>query len=341
MIKGKIYQRDDSKDLTYANILSKITDFDIFMFFTPHKWSLNQSFHSPFRKDPNPSFQIKISKTSGTIYWLDYATGDTGNSIQYVQKLYDINYNEALKRINEYFQLGLGSNKKIEDPVYKSFTKKYEQPIEIKSYRRIDVWTKKFSLEELAYWKRFNITLEELKKFNIYSISEYRIDGSRQPMIQNGPLFGYYYPEKDSWKLYAPLEKKENKWKSNVPFYTLEGLDTLKKNKICIGAKSRKDRIVISKFIKECFTTQNESETCITPENIQYIKEHCIECYLFWDSDNKGVEACKYYNQFGFKYINIPKNLGVKDPAEFVEKFGLEAFKNFLKEKFGNVNIFS
>ena len=331
MIKGKIYQRDDSKDLTYANILSKITDFDIFMFFTPHKWSLNQSFHSPFRKDPNPSFQIKISKTSGTIYWLDYATGDTGNSIQYVQKLYDINYNEALKRINEYFQLGLGSNKKIEDPVYKSFTKKYEQPIEIKSYRRIDVWTKKFSLEELAYWKRFNITLEELKKFNIYSISEYRIDGIKQVL---DPLtFAYYYPKKDKWKIYKPLVEKKKKWKSNVPFDTLEGLETLKKDKICIGTKSRKDRVVISKFIPECFATQSESEISITEENIDYIKKNCRECYLWWDSDDRGVEACKYYNQFGFKYINIPKELKAKDPAEFVEKYGLEKFKKFLKEK--------
>ena len=44
MIKGKIYQRDDSKDLTYANILSKITDFDIFMFSYDKKKSSGENY---------------------------------------------------------------------------------------------------------------------------------------------------------------------------------------------------------------------------------------------------------------------------------------------------------
>ncbi len=134
------------------------------------------------------------------MYWIDYATGDTGNSIQYVQGLFKINYNEALQKINECLQLGLGSQRALDNPFYATFKLGHKQPIETKSYKRIDVWVKKYSKEELEYWAKFHITEAELRKFHVFSPGKWTLEGERQMNPTHDLTFALYYPKKDSWK---------------------------------------------------------------------------------------------------------------------------------------------
>lgn len=334
MIQGKIKNNNPDKELTKNNILRKISNYDIFKFYTPHSFSLNQSFSSPFRKDKNGSFQIKQSKTSGEIYWLDYANGTSGNCIQYVQNLYNIKFDEALQRINDDFQLSLGSSIIVDPDRYKRIIQKYSQPRVEKDYKRFDVFVKDFTKEELSWWNLRFLSKDELKKGQIYSYKKLLIDG--QPISKPELSFAYYFEEQDAWKIYNPLANKklqEIKWRSNVPFHTLENIQSLKKDKLCVGSKSRKDRLLLMKFLPEVFSSQNESNGAITPENITYIQENSKDCYLYFDSDLPGVEACKYYNQFGFKYINNPKELNCKDPDEIVIKYGLSTLEKLLKDK--------
>ena len=55
--------------LTVDSILSKISEYDIFMRYMPGKWVLNRPTFSPFRKEENPSFVIG---DRGGLYFIDF-----------------------------------------------------------------------------------------------------------------------------------------------------------------------------------------------------------------------------------------------------------------------------
>lgn len=333
MVKGNVIDNFDTTNiLNIENILKKVTAYDIYKFYTPFSFKLGQSFKSPFRSDKNPSFSIKQSKTTGEIYHLDYAKSkDGGNCFQYVKKMYNCNFNEALEHINSDFGLGLNRGI-IKD--YKSIITTYEQPEKITRYKRIDVFTRKMNHEELAYWAKRFITEDELNKNYIFGINVLLLDGQKITNPKHMLRFAYYFPKRDKWKIYTPYADKskgEFKWISNLSIEVIECLNLLIPDKNCLGSKSRKDRIINQKFIPETFSTQNEAEVSISPENIDYILTHSKHCYLFFDNDTQGVKSCQYYNTFGLDYINIPKELGVKDTDEFVVRYGLDAYEFFLK----------
>lgn len=329
MIKGK---DKNNKELTANNILRLITSWDIFKYYIPVKFSLNQAFSSPFRKDNSPSCSIKRSNTSGEIYFLDYASDLKLNCFKFVMKLFNCNFNEALGYINNHFGLGL-ENGEIKD--FKSIISKYDQPAREKEYKRFDVFVRNFTNEELQYWNLRFLSKDNIKKNNIYSYDKILINGEKQ--IRTDKIsFAYYYSGIDSWKIYTPFAdrtKGEYKWLSNVPIDHIEGLNNLKKDKLSIGTKSKKDALITRLFIPETYELQNESNVCINYKNIEYIKDNSLEGYLWFDNDLPGVEACSYYNSFGLKYINIPKVLNAKDQDQFVTTLGLKKFEQFLKDK--------
>jgi len=335
MIKGKIFERDSNKDLTYDNILKKITTYDIFHFYIPHKLVLGHIFSSYLRKDSSPSASVKISKTTGEIYYIDYGHNVTMNAVQYVMAIFNINFNEALQKINNDFGLGLGKGQ-VNESKYLTIINKYEQPKKETVYKRIDVFTRKPTSEELRYWNLRCIDASELKPENIFTFDRLYLDGKKIPNYSNLLQFAYYFPELDKFKIYTPYANKakgEYKWISNVPFEYVEGLEHLKKDKPCIIQKSRKDSIILRKFIPEVCNTQSESEVAIPSNIIDYIKENSNKQTIWWDNDATGVRACTYYNQFGYDYINIPKNRE-KDIDEMVVKNGgLPTLEKFLKEK--------
>lgn len=328
MIKGKIIE---SQNITEEFILSKISYYDIFHFYVPNL-KINQSFSSPFRKDKSPSATIKISKTTGVPYYYDFSTEETMNVWQYLKKLFGKDYNEVMHMVAS--DMGIIKNDQHRD--YKKIISKYEQPSIEKGYQRFDVWTRKYTKEEADYWNLRYLDISDLKLGNIFAYEKFSIDGKTM-FKTNGLLsFALYYPSIDSWKIYTPhadKSKGQYKWLTNVPIDHIEGLNQLKKDKLCIGTKSRKDTLITSKFIPEVFECQNESIASINDENLKYIQNNSKECYLWFDNDATGVKSCTHYNQFGLKYVNIPTTLGVKDQDEFIVKYQPEAFKQFLKEK--------
>lgn len=65
-------------------------------------------FHCPFHKDKNAS--AKAYENS----FFCFSCHKTGDVIQFVQYLYNLNFKEAMQKINEDFHLGLDSNTKVD-----------------------------------------------------------------------------------------------------------------------------------------------------------------------------------------------------------------------------------
>jgi hypothetical protein len=321
--------------LTPEHILTKVSEYDIFKYYMPHQFILNEVTISPFRNERNPSFII--GDRYGRISFIDFGdTSKRGSCFDFIRMLYHINLDEALTKIDRDF--GLGFKKDTKTQQYKIITSDYKQPLpKVKIYSNIQVITRKFTEEELSYWAQYHLDIEDLKKNNVYAVSKVYLN----KQLINAPItelrFGYLYGDK--WKIYRPHAKdKRSKWvPNNVPITAMDGKDNIKDCDVAFINKSKKDHMVISKLFPCSCAVQNEGLGCFSPENVEYIKTNSNRQILSFDSDMTGVTNSQQITQlFGFDYCNVPKKYldeGIKDWADMAKSHGLNAVEEYLINK--------
>lgn len=335
-----IIEGENKRMLTAKNILSKISEYDIYRYYLGCDFTPRKNISSPFRSETRGSFSIYFTQ-SGYLRHLDF--GDTyykGNCFQFVQQLFGLDFNNALKKINQDFNLKLGFNNQNSSGVeYGSIIKTFLRPKEYseEDAKRvtIHVQAKDFTKEDLDYWNQYGITLEELKKNNIYSVDKLYLNGKYIGNYKNELRFAYLFEIEGEYffKIYQPLSE-QYKWISNVPVKTPIGIKGLprKSNKLII-AKSKKDKMIIQKIHSDVYEVQKEGIECIPEELNNLFDEWYDEKYIFYDNDEPGMKASIAMNKLGFKWINIPneyKHLKIKDPGDLLEYFGVENGMNIL-----------
>lgn len=322
--------------LTRDGILSKISEYDIFMFYMPHKgWKLNQVTFSPFRNERNPSFVI--GNRNGYISYIDFGdTSKRGDCFQFVQDLFNLStMNEVLRVIDRDFGLGIASGKDVGR--YKMIVSNYEQPEDLgKRYSLIQVKTRKFTHEELAYWNQYHQDISDLRRENIYSISKLYLNRRQFPLSDTELRFGYFYD--GHWKIYRPFGDKKSKWvPNNVPITAMDGKEDIENCDVAFINKSKKDYMVMKKVFPCCCAVQNEGLACFSKENIDYLKSNSKRQILSFDSDVTGVQNSQQITKmFDMEYCNVPRFLlkqGIKDWADWAKVDGLEPIEQFLKKK--------
>ena len=187
MIQGK-----KKTKLNIENVLKKVTEYDIFRWYMPNKsWKLNQVTLSPFRQENNPSFVI--GNKHGRISFIDFAdTSKRGDCFTFVQMLYNLaGVEDVLKMIDRDFGLGIANGKPTEE--YKKVVAEYKQPAQEKQYSLIQVITRKFTQEELAYWNQYHQDLEDLRANHVYSIKKLYFNKQLFPLKETELRFGYFY----------------------------------------------------------------------------------------------------------------------------------------------------
>ena len=326
------------KNLTKEIILSKISEYDIFKFYMPNSnWSIGAVTHSPFRNERTPSFIIS-SKDGQSLRYIDFGdTSKKGDCFNFVKDLYNIStFSEVLNKIDKDFNLGISSGKLNTD--YKKIVKDWKQPeIIVKDYTFIQVKTRKFTNEELAYWNDYYQDVDDLKANNVFSISEVYLNKKRFTLNNNELRFGYLY--NGHWKIYKPFAKnKRFKWvPNNVPITEMDGKDDIINCNTVFITKSKKDYMVMKKIYPNCCAVQNEGIGCFSEDNVNFIKDNSKKQILSFDSDETGVINSKLItDKFGFDYCNVPRtylNEGIKDWADLAKIHGLKTIENYLIEK--------
>ncbi len=322
--------------VTKEEILSKISEYDIFRFYMPAKdWKLGQATYSPFRDEKTPSFLIGVRGDS--IKFIDF--GDTsiqGDCFKFVERLYNMpNFHEVLKKIDADFNLGISSGDNLQD--YKRIIKTYAQPKLVeKDYSFIQVKTRNFTNQELAYWNEYYQDIDDLKANNIFSIDEVYLNKKRIVLSDNELRFGYLYD--GHWKIYRPFSERRWKWMpNNVPITAMDGKDDIKNCDVAFINKSKKDYMVMKKLYPCCCAVQNEGMGCFSDENIQFLKDNSNRQILSFDSDETGVSNSKKITEmFGFDYCNVPREFlkeGIKDWADLARIHGLKVIEDYLINK--------
>lgn len=286
---------------------------------------INKAMLSPFRRERRPSFVVKV-QSDGRYYHKDYGDDNyRGGSVSLVMQLFNLTYSQALRKIVQDFEQG--GRISIPSKPEKPHVHKPKEPCVITAEVR------PYTILDLEYWAAYGITEEDLKKEKIYRVLSFTMNGKDMYQKPTELCFGYKFDK--GWKIYFP-ERTDFKWFSSVPNTEIEGWGNVKHFNRLIITKSRKDRLVLSKLYDNVVNGQNESGSLLDNE-YHHLFEHFKEVWVFFDSDDPGVKACKRLTeQKGWKYINTPKNLiplGIKDPAGWVKEQGYEPLKQFMLTK--------
>jgi hypothetical protein len=331
MIQGDIKVR-----LTPQAILQKISEYDIFRFYMPDKsWKINHAALSPFRQESNPSFVIGNKR--GFLSFIDFGdTSKRGDCFTFVKMLFNLStIDDVLRMIDKDFGLGFLPGTSTER--YKSIQKEYKQPEDLgKRYSLIQVVTRKFTQEELAYWNQYYQSLDDLRANNVYSIKEMFLNRKRFPLKETDLRFGYLYD--GHWKIYRPYGDKKSKWvPNNVPITAMDGRDDITNCSVAFINKSKKDYMVMKKVFSCCCAVQNEGVACFSDGNVEYLKANSDRQILSFDADDVGVKNSQMITKlFDFEYANVPRKYlseGIKDWADLAKEHGLQAIEDYLKQK--------
>lgn len=303
--------------LTTENIFKYVSDYEIFRYYCGN-FDIGKRFHSPLRKDRNPSFAI--SKWGDFFYWKDFSTGQSGNCFTLVMNKFGSDFRGALQRINIDFNLGLESSeiKLIERTPY-------VPEIKNKVQTDIRICSREWRIKDLEYWNSFGIEIDTLELYKVKSISHFYINGH---FYSTGTQLAFSYEFPDGYKLYFP-EKEDGRWFTNSRY--IQGLRQLNKERdTLIITKSLKDVMALHEIDVSAIAPQAES-IILSEKDIIQAKRIFKNIYTLFDYDNAGIHlAWQMRKLYNIEPLFLTDGLwkrkkglnGCKDVSEYIRKYG-------------------
>jgi hypothetical protein len=316
-----------TENVTLDKILEIIDEYHIYSYYLGHAVSINKPISSPFRKDKNPSWCLFRSKQNEIMY-KDFATGETGNVVKFVQKLFEIKYHAALNKI--WHDLISSGKIKQRKPRIEPTLKEPSKVIEIKR--------KYFTETDDIFWGKYGISRETLKLFNVFPISAFWVNGIQQSFTytKDSPMYAYKIYNK--FKIYRPYSKRrEDKWRNNCGPYDIQGWEQLQvNNDLVIITKALKDVMVLHELGYNAIAPQSEN-SAIPATVIDNLRQRFKEIVIMFDNDTPGKEAAdKLAFKYGLKYTYLPLDYlilyNVKDISDVVKELGKEVAERKIKE---------
>ncbi|MFA5396675.1 MAG: toprim domain-containing protein [Methanogenium sp.] len=294
-----------------------ITPFSVFTYYIGSSFDLGKVFNSPLRKDDNPSFSIFSGKEE--LLYKDFATGESGNCIKFVQNMFGISKAKAIIKI----LASLYDYKPITDKTATNhLSKKHESS-------SIDLKTIDFTKEDLSYWNKYYITKETLDKFKTFNTQCVWINSNIVwEKTKKEPIYTYIIDNKI--KIYRPKSNKSAKWAGNTTQENIFGLQQLPdKGELLIITKSGKDVMVLYELGYNSISPN--SETSLIPENIiDNLKTRFNKIIVLMDNDTAGKKAGNKYNSI-YNLKDVYLDSDQKDISDYIEKHGIDDTKKVIK----------
>lgn len=291
-------------------------------------------FRSPLRRDRQPTCSF-YRNNSGTLIFKDFATGQHLNIFGVVQEIFRCDYHEALRIIAN--DMGIIHDKAL----HKNPGKVSESTVKInnKEVSKIQIEIQDFTDLELKWWGKYGITLEILKKFEVYSCKHVFLNGTIIARSQQHcPIFGYYgkkYQGLELWRCYFP-KRTSFRFITNWPSKKIQGYDQLPKTgKLLVITKSMKDSMCLySLGISAC--APNSENLFISEAMLTELKSRFEHIVVFYDNDRPGMvnmaKIRKSHPELIYAYI--PKKYSSKDISDFYKDHGrketIELIKSFV-----------
>jgi len=315
--------RASSDKLHTSVILSKITEYDIFVYYIPSFKELGKKFLSELRQDKSPT--VSIIPYNGKLLYKDFGNSEhTFDCFNYVRYKYNCTFFDALTIIDCDFKLNLSNNR-----AGKKFTMGimgYRQSNSPKLDRVPVLISKKrrpWNSEDVKFWSKYLVNRKTLSMFAVEPISHFWVNAARFTCKS----ISYAFKFKNRYKIYSPYEVK-NKWLSNTTKADIQGFDQLPMSASrLIITSSLKDVMCLHAAGYNAIAMQSEMQIP-TKKLISELKERFNTIEILYDNDfgkdsNPGqTMARKICDLYGFNNICIPDEFKVKDPSDLIHKEG-------------------
>ena len=317
-----MYSTKTAVTMSLKDLLSMLDDESIYTYYLG-KIKLGKLIHSPIRNDDkNPSFAIFRGKEGG-LFFKDHGSGDGGNSIKFVKLYNHITTQQELER--ELLRIVRKMN-----PNSGNVIRTYSYSVD-SGPTDIGIVRQPFMEVDKKYWKQFHISLETLKRFQVFSIKYFLCNRVvRGTYKESSPM--YAYKVFDKFKIYRPLASKYTKWRTNLTNRDVQGLAEIPKEggNLLIITKSLKDVMCLYEMGYNAIAAS--SETTFIPEDIlQSLRSKWKHIVIIYDRDKTGMlEARKYSKQYRLDAIFVHKRFKAKDISDAIRDNSYAEVKQWL-----------
>lgn len=317
-----------------SDILSKISEYDIFKYYCSNFKSIGVSFLSDLRKTDTPNCRIFFTH-SNELKYHDFKLGETLNCWQYVMEKFGCNFNEALNIVSNDFCISSGISY-IEPRVIVSNDEfKLKISNKPRERSRLEVVRQPWNIYDANFWNDYLIDFTDLDYFNIVSAKQVLLyKGSSRfcfDYSKRSPRYGYLF--KNCSKAYAPYEKGAGKWMYDGDENNVEGFEQLDESSdLLVITKGLKDVVLYHKLGINAIALPSETSK-LTNKVVSYLLSRFGRIIINLDNDDQGVISTnKIVNEFGFHHYYMDED--VKDPSDWVKKNkSLEQFKLMIENK--------
>ena len=294
----------------YLNLPEKLTGQEIKI----------KSIFNPMER--TPSFSLYVDKRVQQYRFKDFSTGAVGSKIDLVQKMYNLNFTQAVNKI-------------IED--YNDYVKSGEVELitlEPNAKWSIDhVQTREWNSIDAQYWLSFNIGSSMLAEYNVKAVDYFTMvkeqDGKIEKAKFRKPMtYCYFTKDEDPYKLYQPTDPNHKFY--NVASH-LQGYDQLKYNQpYLVICSSLKDAMCLKSFGYNLeVIAPNSENSMIKPYIIDNLKKKYKKIITLFDNDDAGKNAIeRYANTYNIHGLHLSI---CKDISDAVREHGVETVHKHLK----------
>lgn len=319
-----MYSTRTAITMSLKDLLDKLTDYDIYSYYVG-QFKIGKLFNSPLRSDDkNPSFAI-FKGMNGGLFFKDHGSGEGGNAIKFVKLYKNINTKDELER--ELLRIVRKMN-----PNNGNAIRTYSYSVD-SGPTDIGIVRQPFTDVDKQYWKQFHISIDTLRKFQVFSIKYFLCNRVvRGTYKETSPM--YAYKVDDKFKIYRPLASKYTKWRTNLTNRNVQGLSELpvEGGNLLIITKSLKDVMCLYEMGFNAIAAS--SETTFIPDDIlDSLRHKWKNVIMLYDRDKTGMlESRKYSKQYKLDALFVHKRFKAKDISDAVKDNSYNEVKQWLTQ---------
>jgi len=220
----------------------------------------------------------------------DFSTGKSGNKVDLVKSLFNIEFSDAMSKIVSDY------NNYVKSPEYKNTEIKPQAKWKI-DYIKNRGWT----VEDKDYWLSFRIGKTMLDFYNVKPIEYYNLIKEEDTEIEklkisSKHMYGYFDKDGNVYKIYQPHSKR-HKFHKVKPY--LQGFDQLRFDQpYLVICSSLKDAMCLKGMGYNLEVLAPDSEnTMIKPHIIEHLKKKYKKIITLFDNDDAGKAAINKYSE--------------------------------------------
>ena len=304
----------------------------IFRHYLPTPFRVGRNFHNPLYEDKHASCNIYYERRSDMYRLKDFGNDDySGDCFALVGKLNGLNckepkeFIEIMTIIDRDLHLGLTKNEK---QIFKPIVTAIHEPVPpAKKKRPYTTIQRVFTAAELAYWNKYGITPDILKRFKVTSLLKFSSENNEgKPFSFSStakePIYGY--TGKQHIKIYRPSSDVRFLYAGDFGDNYCFGLEQLpSKGDLLFITGGEKDVMSLTAhgFHAICFNSETVAIPMGIVRKLSFRFKHII---LLFDMDKTGLDSSAKQEQnlkeYGVKRLLLPL-AGTKEEKDISDYF--------------------